>query len=233
MRLATILALVLLAWPVRAQTPTPTPPEVISTVNGVAITTEAFQTRYRLEVWLILEEIIAFAEDFYAQTPDGGQLSNALRVVFPQQLQGLFNPDQLGDTVLNSMEVDILLMAQVPDYDISPIDDGNVEDAVQAFVVVTQNVGDSPETLQVATDTFYVEAATLTGADEGAVRALFGARLLRAQFFEAVDGDFIEWAFEQQQAADIQRAEDWQRLIPADIDGAELLGEALSAITGS
>lgn len=239
MALALLIVMVL---PVRAQD------APVSSVGGSAITADAFQTRYTLEGWLQVREITAFAERFYEQNPEGGAMANALSVSFPVQLRSIYNPPRLGDTVLTSMEGDLVLQDLAAEQQLT-VDPLAVDSLVMLHVALTEDFtlndagtlsDEQSAEFDAAVEAFYEEAQAFADATRDEVRTLFEVRALRQRFFEQVtDVDapndersaaFQDWLQEQLAAADIQRRDDWQQAIPAAPDFGDLLNAELTRI---
>ncbi|MEL6273039.1 MAG: hypothetical protein AAFV33_08470 [Chloroflexota bacterium] len=104
--------------------------------------------------------------------------------------------------------------------------------------------------LELATDAFYAEAAQFAGADEATVRELFAARALRQDAFEAValaitaeqfpDETALARARQQafqneivalRESATVERAEEWQQLIPTEPDLQTAYTDRLANVT--
>ncbi len=223
---------------VDAQEATEVAPVVVSTVNGEAITADAFVARVDLEAWLTIREIGGFAAVFYNQNPDSDELVQAVQAVYSTQIAALNDPAGFAETVLNSMEVDAVLRGLAVEQDIV-VDEHAVEALMLAHVTLAQGVvpqePDATATpgamaTPVVDDPlaiFIAEAAAETGATEDEIRALFAGRALREIYYRAVtnteDGGertqadnalFQQWAFEQYQNADITRAADWATFAP-------------------
>lgn len=239
-----MLLVMLVAPAAHAQT------EVVSTVNGTPIMADAYQTRYTLEGWLQVREITAFAERFYEETPDGGVMSNALRVAFPVQLRSIYNPPRLGDVVLTSMEGNIVLQARADEQGIT-IDEADVDALVMRHIALTENFAlnedgtlseAQADEFDAALEAFYEQATAFADATRDEVRALFAAQALRQAFFEQVtdaaeveDTDarneiFQAWLQTRLENAEVERADEWRQFTPVEPDFGDLLNAELTQI---
>jgi hypothetical protein len=260
--LALILLITLVVAPVRAQEPTPTAtdeaPVILSTVTGTPITAAEFQTRYLLEGHLLLQQLTAFAQSYVTQDDPGSTpVREVLNLAYPAQAAALRDPARLGETVLNSMEADILLRQRADDMGLSVMDE-QVDVLVVYQVALTDGfvLGDDAtlsdeETaaFAAAVEAFYEAAAAFANTDRATVRELFRGRALRRMFFDQVTANvditgltqieanarqnavFQQWALDLREAAAITRSDDWQTHIPTQPDFAARLEDALTRIT--
>ncbi len=256
--IALVLLMAAAVIPVHAQdAATEEAPLVISTVNGTNITAAAFQTRYTLEGYLLLQEITAFAESYAAQNASSSTpVRDMLDLAYPVQAEALRDPARLAETVLNSMEVDVLLGQQADELGLT-ITEADVDVPVVYQIALTNSFAQADdtsladsETVDAAVEAFYDEATAFANTDRDTVRTLFRGRALRLIFYERVTADvdvsdltqiqantrlntvFQQWALDLRNDADITRVADWQEVTPAQPDFAVLLADELTRITG-
>ncbi|MEM6530196.1 MAG: hypothetical protein AAF653_17990, partial [Chloroflexota bacterium] len=156
-----------------------------------------------------------------------------------------------ADTILTSMESDILLAAEgtpVLDVTVDSLIVGHVAAATPVLLSAAER--DADNLLARATDAFYVQAEQFAGAEEATVRELFAARALRQSAFEAVALEFTaeqfpdetELARARQQAfqneivalresGTVERSEEWQQFIPTEPDLQTEFAERLATVT--
>jgi hypothetical protein len=226
---------------VNAQTATPTPtPITISTVNDTSITDADLQTRLDIEAWLITREIEGFARTFYAQNPDTDSLLQTLGTVYAAQLATLNDTEAFAETVLNSMEIDLLLRELAFEQGISV-----TEEAVNALILehITLADGIAETVTEDEIEIFYAMAEIELGITPETVYALFEGRVLREVFYRAVtntvDGEtvteeqnlaFQQWAFDLLQIAEITRVEGWEILLEDRDYGEQVTGASATIL---
>ncbi len=253
---AVVMALVFLSVVGAFAQDTTEPPPIVSTVDGTTITADAFVTRVELEAWLTIREIQGFAAVFYNQNPNSDELVQAVQTVYGTQIASLNEPADFAGTVLNSMEVDLVLRDLAAEQEIE-VDESAIQALILEHITLAQGViaagpdaTSSPEAAATVTPAgpeaeliaFFEAAEAETGATETQVRALFEGRALREIYYRAVtnteDGDertqadntqFQQWAFAQYQSADVNRADDWVTYAP-ETDYSEQVTDAIAEV---